>query len=107
MQFIDEPRAKILLNRCNTATNSYVSVFRSLFRTLQRGMDSVGDEVKRGPAFHLDRLACMMRQHKSRHMIWRFLAPPSFPRVIWPRTADRSKHVSSQNPRADVLHPAS
>src|SRR3981081_382062 len=46
----------------------------------------------------------MMSKNKRRHMIWRLLAPPSFPRFIRPRTTHRSEHVPPQNPSADVLH---
>src|ERR1700722_370939 len=46
----------------------------------------------------------MVCQDKCSYMIGRLLAPPPFPRVVRPRTAYRSKHVPSENPRADVLH---
>src|SRR5258708_15771095 len=79
MQFIDEPSAEILLNCCDTAANSYVALLCSIFRTLQRRMDAVGDEVKRRSALHLERFARMVGQDKRRDMIWRFLAPPPLP----------------------------
>src|SRR5258708_13374868 len=78
MQFIDEPSAEILLNCCDTAANSYVALLCSIFRTLQRRMDAVGDEVKRRSALHLERFARMVGQDKRRDMIWRFLARPPF-----------------------------
>src|SRR5438045_457448 len=46
----------------------------------------------------------MVGQHEGRHMIGRLFTPPSFPRVVRPGPAHRSKHVTAQNPRADVLH---
>src|SRR5438270_2386631 len=98
MQLIDEPCAKILLDGCDTAADSYVPFLCSVFRTLERGMDSVGDEVKRCSAFHLDRLTRMVGQNKRRDMIWRFLAPPSLPRLIRPGATHRSEHVSPENP---------
>src|SRR5258708_27860087 len=76
MQFIDEPSAEILLNCCDTAANSYVALLCSIFRTLQRRMDAVGDEVKRRSALHLERFARMVGQDKRRDMIWRFLPRP-------------------------------
>src|SRR5258707_12523453 len=79
MQFIDEPSAEILLNCCDTAANSYVALLCSIFRTLQRRMDAVGDEVKRRSALHLERFARMVGQDKRRDMIWRFLARPPLP----------------------------
>src|SRR3954452_23135497 len=82
----------------------YILVLRSLFREFQRGVDSISDEVKRCPALHLKRLTWMVRQYKGWHMVWRFLTPPSFPRIVRPRPAHRAKHVASKNPRADVFH---
>src|SRR5260370_35637523 len=81
MQFIDEPSAEILLNCCDTAANSYVALLCSIFRTLQRRMDAVGDEVKRRSALHLERFARMVGQDKRRDMIWRFPAPPPLPQA--------------------------
>src|SRR6266849_6727919 len=46
----------------------------------------------------------MVCEDKRRYVIRRLLPPPSFPRVIWPRTAHRSEHVPPENPRAQVLH---
>src|SRR5947207_2657616 len=37
-------------------------------------------------------------------MIGRFITPPSFPGVVRPRAAHRSKHVPTENPRPYVLH---
>src|ERR1043165_8112632 len=104
MQFINQPRADVLLNGRNTATDADILVFRCILSELQRGMDSARHEVKRCTAFHLDRFAWMMGQHESRYMIRRFLAPPSFPRVVLPWAAHRAEHVAPQNPGADVRH---
>src|SRR5579884_2160595 len=79
VQFIDQPRAKILLNRRHPAADPYVLIFRRIFSALERCFDAAGDEVKGRPAFHLESFARMMRQHKYRYMIRRFLAPPSLP----------------------------
>src|ERR1051325_6554206 len=46
----------------------------------------------------------MVGQDEGRNMIGWLLAPPSFPCVVRPRSAHRSKHVTAQNPRAYVLH---
>src|SRR6266542_4544317 len=37
-------------------------------------------------------------------MIGRFITPPSFPGVVRPRAAHRSKHVPTENPRPYVFH---
>src|SRR6478752_7717948 len=104
MQFIDESRAKILLNGRDTTADSYIPLPGGGLRTLQRRVDSVGHEVEGRPTFHLKRLARMVRQHERRYMIGRLFAPPSFPGIVWPRTAHRAKHIASQNPCANILH---
>src|SRR5258708_6469941 len=104
MQFVNEFRAEILLDRRHTAANSNIALLCNVFRTLQRCLNSIGDEMKGCSALHLDGFAWMMGKNKRRDMIWRLLAPPSFPRFIRPRTTHRSEHVPPQNPSADVLH---
>src|SRR5260370_22204183 len=97
MQFIDEPSAEILLNCCDTAANSYVALLCSIFRTLQRRMDAVGDEVKRRSALHLERFARMVGQDKRRDMIWRFLPPPPLPHPSAPGPRPRPHTFRPQN----------
>ena len=60
VQLVDKRGPQILPDRCDTATDSYILVLCRLFRTLQGGMNPVGDEVKRSPAFHLHRLTRVM-----------------------------------------------
>src|SRR5688500_18918205 len=67
-------------------------------------MDSVSDEIECRSAFHLDRLARMMRQYECRHMVRRLIAPPSFPFVIGPRSTDRAEHIPSEYPGAITAH---
>jgi hypothetical protein len=67
-------------------------------------MNSVADEVKRCAALHFNGLARMVCQDERGNMIGRFVTPLSFPGVVWPRAAHRSKHVPTENPRSDVLH---
>src|SRR3989304_1354503 len=69
-------------------------------------MDSFRDEVKRCAACHRDGRACMMRQHKDRRVKRRVFTPPAFPVLVWPRAANRAKHIAAQNPRSDVLDAA-
>jgi hypothetical protein len=54
MQFVDEFRSEILLNRRDTATDPYIPFFRSILRALQSGVDAVGDKMKRCSTFHLE-----------------------------------------------------
>src|SRR5689334_5974739 len=57
-------------------------------------------------ALHDDRCARVVGQHKHRRVIGRIVAPPSLPAVVGPGSADRTEHVASQNPGADVLKSA-
>ena len=52
MQFVNQPRAKMLNGR-NTAADADVRFLRRVLRALQSRMESVRREVKRSPAFHL------------------------------------------------------
>src|SRR5438309_806999 len=104
MQFIDELRAEVLLNRRDSAADPYIFLLCSILCTLQGGVDSVGNKVERCSAFHLHCFSWMVRQDKRRHVIRRLFAPPPFPRLIRPWAAHRPKHVPAENPRADVLH---
>src|SRR5579859_1244773 len=79
MQFIDELRAEVLLNRRDSAADPYIFVPCSLLCALQGGVDSVGNKVERCSAFHLKCLPWMVRQHKRRYVIRRLFAPPPSP----------------------------
>src|SRR5579864_6994475 len=104
MQFIDELRAEILLNRRDSAADPYIFVLCGILCTLQGGVDSVGNKVERCSAFHLDCLPRMVRQDKRGYVIRGLFTPPPLPRLVRPGTAHRSKHVPSENPRANVFH---
>src|SRR5205085_3825128 len=70
-------------------------------------MDSLCHEMERRAAFHLYRVSRVMRQDKDWNVIgWR-ITPPALPRFIRPWPTNRPKHISSENPRAHVLHAAS
>src|SRR5258708_23778185 len=46
-----------------------------------------------------------MPEHKNRCVVRRILAPPSFPRIagpLVPWTPNRSEHITSQDPGADI-----
>src|SRR4029077_1223325 len=45
----------------------------------------------------------MIGQDKDLSVIRGGLAPPPFPRVVRPRTPHRSKHISPEDPRADIF----
>ena len=84
--FVHQPRLKILPHRRRTAAQPNIFPASRVHRPLQRRVNAVGYEVERRPTLHLNRRACMMRQHKHRHLIDRRLAPPAPPTLI-PATA--------------------
>ena len=69
---------------------------------VQRGLDSVGDEVKRRAAAHGERIARVMRKHEDGHVIGRILAPPALPvGRPWPRPS--AEHAAAHDHRANVF----
>src|ERR1700693_553305 len=71
MHFVDLPGDQILPNDGHATANSDVFALRRLFRFLQSRLQSIGGEVERGAAFHRERRARMMREHKNRSMVRR------------------------------------
>src|SRR6059036_3489992 len=76
---------------------------RGLPGATERVLNSAGDEMKDGPAFHRDGFARVVRQHEHRHVIWRVLAPPAAPLVVGPRPAHGAEHVSAHDIRTDAF----
>src|SRR5512146_2748997 len=54
-------------------------------------------------ALHLERLSRVMREHEDRCVVGRALSPPAAPALVRPGSADGPEHVTSQDPRADIL----
>src|SRR5438876_1310806 len=98
MQLVDQPGLEKLSDGRHAAAEPNVAVARGGFRLLERGPNSIGNEVEYGAALHRDRRAGMMRQHEYRHMIGRLLAPPALPALVGPGAADRAEHVPPQDP---------
>ncbi len=45
----------------------------------------------------------MVSEHKHRRVVRRILAPPSFPGIIVPWTANRPEHIAPEDPGADIF----
>src|SRR3989442_11358857 len=103
VHLIDEPRLEILAHRGRPAADLDIAFARGLPGAAQRFLNSAGDEMKDGPAFHRDRLARVVRQHKHRRMIGRILPPPAAPLVVGPRPAHGAEHVSAHDIRTDAF----
>src|SRR5258708_7756235 len=102
VHLVDEARLQILPDRRDTAADPHVTAVRRLARTLERRVDALGDEVKRGAALHRDGGARMVCQHEYRAVIRWVVAPPALPALVRPRAAQRPEHVAAENPSADI-----
>src|SRR5881398_3188287 len=103
MHLVDEPRLEILAHRGRPAADLDIEPARGLPGATERFLNSAGDEMKDGPAFHRDRFARVVRQHDHRHVIRRVLAPPAAPPVVGPRPAHGAEHVSAHDIRTDAF----
>src|SRR6202030_518752 len=86
----------------NPAAEADIPTVRSVNRALQYRVHPIGDKVEGGAAGHFDRCARVVGEHENRSMVRRIVAPPALPRVVWPRAADRSEHVATDDPGADI-----
>src|SRR5258707_13061965 len=102
VHLVDEARLQILPDRRDTAADPQVAAVRRFVRTLERRVDALGDEVKRGAALHRDGGARMVRQHEDRAVIWWIVAPPALPALVRPRATHRPEHVAATNPWPDI-----
>ena len=107
MHLVDQPGAKVLLNRMYSAANPHVQTSCRVAGAFKRTDDAVGDKVERGTAVHEDRLSVVVRQHEDLGVIRRVVAPPAFPARVGPRSSYWPEHVAPQNPGADIAESAS
>ena len=66
-------------------------------------MNAIRDEVEACASLHRDRIASVIREYKDGSVVDRIVAPPSFPTVVKPGAAGRSKHVAAYDPGSDAL----
>src|SRR4029453_14200502 len=59
-----------------------------------------------GAALHLQRRARMVGQHEDRHMVRWIGAPPAFPLIVRPGSAQGPEHVAAHDPGAEILERA-
>src|SRR6185503_6411115 len=88
----------------HSASHADVPATRCFARTLQRRLDPVRDEVKDGPAFHLQRRSRVVRQYEGGRVIRRALTPPTSPGLVGPWAPDRAEHIAAEYPSSDTLH---
>src|SRR6202042_962342 len=105
VQLIDEVRTKILLDSVRSASNAHIHSVGCVARPVERLVNAARDEVECRSAFHLDGRARVMSQDESWNVIGWVVPPPAFPVHVGPGTANRSEHVSSENPAPTFLKP--
>src|SRR5690606_13882002 len=103
VQRVNRAGLQILANHRDATTDAHIPVSGCRLRQGQRFVDATGDEMKRRAPVHYRRFASMLGQHKGWYMIRRTLSPPAAPTVIRPRTAHRAEHITTENPRVDIL----
>ena len=88
VQLVDEARASGTAGSSRRRRRGARPAAGRLPGAPERGVDAVGDEVKRRAALHRDRRRAVMRQHEHRHVVRRVRPPPALPAVVGPRPAD-------------------
>jgi hypothetical protein len=103
VQLIDEARTKILPDGVRSTANTHIHSVGRVARLVKCLVNTARDEVECRFAFHLDGWAHVMSQDESWNVIGRVVPPPAFPVHVGPGAANRPEHVSSENPRANIL----
>ena len=105
MHLVDQAGAQVLLDGRHAAAEPDILALGRLPRALERDLDARGDEMEVRCPHHRERGARVMRRHEHRRVVGRFVAPPTLPVVVRPRTSHRTEHVAPENPGADVGEP--
>src|SRR5947209_11719296 len=79
-----------------------VPAFGCIYRTFERGVYAIGDEIKGRASLHDDRCSGMPREHKYGRMVRRIVTPPASPVVVRPGSPDGSEHVAAHEPRPNI-----
>src|SRR5207248_9152898 len=90
VQLVDEPRFEVLADRRHAAADLHILSLGSRRRSFQRLADTARAKVEDRAAFHLNRRAAVMRQHKYAAVVRRARSPPTPPRVVRPRAPERA-----------------
>src|SRR3954465_12253210 len=102
-ELVDDVGNEGLAHSRGAARDVYAALAGRLTRLCVSSVEAAGDEVKGRAAFHLDRLAGVMGEHKHRRVVRRLGTPPAAP-VLIPLAADRPEHVPPHDVRAARTH---
>src|SRR4051795_9331640 len=104
LKYVQQSRCQVLPSDVGAAPKHDVFAAGGLPCLFERGLDSVGDEVERGPSLHLHRITRVMGEDEHGVVVGRVVAPPARPLLVAPgTTADRAEHVSAHHAGPDVL----
>src|SRR5205823_8243531 len=104
LELVQQSRRQVLLSDVAAAPKHDVLAAGGLPCLFERGLDSVGDEVERGPSLHLHGITRVMGEDEHGVVVGRVVAPPARPLLVAPgTTVDRAEHVAAHYPSADVL----
>lgn len=85
------------------ASDADILSFGGGARLFECDANPAGHEMKGRAALHDEWSPGMMREDENRLMIHRVIAPPTFPRIIQPGTADGPEHIPAHDPGADIV----
>ena len=103
MHVVDEAGAKILLDGGGASAEANIFTVGGVDGLFECAVNAVGDEVEGGASFHRDGRAGVVGQNEDGHVVGRGVAPPTFPGVVGPGSADGTEHVAAEDPGADVF----
>src|SRR3954470_4442006 len=104
LEFVQQSGREVLRGDLGAAPKHDVLAAGGLPCLFERGLDSVGDEVERGPSLHLHGITRVMGEDEHGVVVGRVVAPPARPLLFAPvTTVDRAEHVSAHHAGPDVL----
>lgn len=107
VHLVDKAVAKVLLDDIDPATDANIFASGGLPGALKSDDSTFCHEVKGRSAVHDERWARVVGEHEHGDVIHRVVAPPTPPTLVRPGTTNWPKHVSAEDPRADVLESSS
>jgi len=104
MHLVNESCPKVLANRRHATAHANVFSVGCLGRSFECRLDAVGNKVEGRSSFHHEWRAGVVGQHEHRRMVGWIVTPPASPALVWPGTPQRSEHIPTHDPGADICH---
>src|SRR6266571_254792 len=104
LKFVQQSRCQVLVSDLGAAPKHDVFAAGGVPCLFECGLDSVGDEVVRGPSLHLHGITRVMGENEHGVVVGRVVTPPARPLLVAPgTTAGRAEHVPAHHAGPDVL----